>query len=201
MAQTANDFGTGVSPMIADGTVVLLRDQKKDPKIVAVDLATGSLKWEKKRQGPSSSFCTPTIWDTPDGKQIVAPGYGSMIGYDLQIGRGKVVGAGHAVRVLRVSARDRKASCSLPPGRPAMRRTSEFKMPTFDDLLKQGDANHDGSISRKESEKTFLQRLFRQQRHEPRRQAHPRRVGRQHEVHVAVEEQRLRAEAPAARAT
>jgi outer membrane protein assembly factor BamB len=33
-------------------------------------------------------------------------------------------------------------------------------MPTFDDLLKQGDANHDGAISREESEKTFLKGFF-----------------------------------------
>src|SRR3954453_15943023 len=43
------NFGTGVSPLIADGLVVLVRDVAKDAKIIAVDLATGKPKWEKKR--------------------------------------------------------------------------------------------------------------------------------------------------------
>src|SRR3954453_448683 len=42
------NFGTGVSPLIADGLVVLVRDVAKDAKIIAVDLATGKPKWEKK---------------------------------------------------------------------------------------------------------------------------------------------------------
>src|SRR5262249_49755956 len=39
-------FGTGVSPILADGTVVLVRDTAQDAKIMAVDLASGKLKWE-----------------------------------------------------------------------------------------------------------------------------------------------------------
>src|SRR5687767_7869012 len=49
-AQTGGEFGTGVSPIIADGVVVLVRDDMKGSKIIAVDAATGSPKWETKRQ-------------------------------------------------------------------------------------------------------------------------------------------------------
>ncbi len=49
MAVTAADFGTGVSPILVDGLVVLQRDDTKDPKILAIDAATGSRVWEKKR--------------------------------------------------------------------------------------------------------------------------------------------------------
>ena len=84
-AATLADFGTGVSPLVIDDTVVLLRDEAKDPKIVALDVATGKPRWEKKRES-RSGFGTPAIWDTPTGKQIVAPGYGRMIAYDLPTG-------------------------------------------------------------------------------------------------------------------
>src|SRR4051812_17546323 len=47
-AATVVGFGTGNSPVIADGMVVLLREETKDPKIVAIDLATGTRKWEQK---------------------------------------------------------------------------------------------------------------------------------------------------------
>jgi outer membrane protein assembly factor BamB len=158
-ALTANDFGTGVSPIIVDGTVVLLRDQKKDPKIVALDLNTGALKWEKKRQGPCSSFCTPTIWDTPTGKQIVVPGYGRMIGYDLQSGEEKwsVMGMPSACCASPVVVDGTLFFAAWSPGDAA---DTDFKMPTFDDLLKPGDKNGDGVLSREESEKTFLKGFF-----------------------------------------
>ena len=156
--QTAYDFGTGVSPLVVDGTVVLLRDQKTDPKLIAVDLASGSLKWETRRLGPNSSFCTPTIWDTPDGKQIVTPGYGRMIGYDLHSGQEKwsVQGMPATCCASPVVMEGLLLFAGWSPGDAA----DDFKMPAFDDLLKQGDADHDGSISRKESVKTFLNGFF-----------------------------------------
>ena len=40
-AATIADFGTGVSPILVDGVVVLLHDELKDPKIIALDAATG----------------------------------------------------------------------------------------------------------------------------------------------------------------
>ena len=60
----AGNFGSGVSPIVADGTVVLVRDDVKDAKIIALDLATGSPKWETKRQSPTS-YSTPVVWETP----------------------------------------------------------------------------------------------------------------------------------------
>src|SRR5207244_3290474 len=81
-ATLAGSFGSGVSPIITEGVVVLVRDEAKNARILAIDSVTGNLKWEKKRQSPVS-YCTPVVWDTPSGKQVVAAGHGRMIGYDL----------------------------------------------------------------------------------------------------------------------
>src|SRR5262249_35832293 len=78
-ALAGGGFGTGPSPILVDGTVVLVRDELKDPKILALDAATGKLRWEKKRQS-QTSYSTPVVWDTPAGKQIVTAGIGRMIG-------------------------------------------------------------------------------------------------------------------------
>jgi hypothetical protein len=43
------------------------------------------------------------------------------------------------------------------PGDPAEK---EFQMPTFDSLLKEGDANNDGILSKEESQKTQLKNFF-----------------------------------------
>src|SRR5436309_15119106 len=82
------DLGSGASPIFVDGTVILVRDEKKDSKILALDAATGSRKWEQKRLSPAS-YCTPIVWDTKAGRQIVAAGHAQMIGYDLKSGAEK----------------------------------------------------------------------------------------------------------------
>ena len=51
-ASTLGNYGSGVSPIIADNTVVLLRDEGNDPRIIALDATTGELKWEKKANVP-----------------------------------------------------------------------------------------------------------------------------------------------------
>ena len=158
MAVTMADFGTGVSPILADGLVVLLRDESKDAKIIAVDLATGSMKWEKKRQSPSS-YCTPTVWDMPTGKQVVAPGYGKMIGYDLKSGDEKwsVVGMPSACCTTPVIADGLLYFAGWSPGDA---EEKDFKMPSFDDILKQAGEDKLGHLTRDGSEKTMLKGFF-----------------------------------------
>jgi outer membrane protein assembly factor BamB len=153
-AFTPFDFGTGVSPVLADGLVVLVRDENKNPKILALDLATGKLKWEKKRES-KCSFCTPVVWDTPAGKQVVTPGYIKMIAYDLKTGDEKWAVAGMPA-----------AACASPvvvdgvlffsgwsPG-------DDLKLPDFDGLLKLAGEEKLGYITREGLDKTFAKGLF-----------------------------------------
>lgn len=157
-AVTAADFGSGASPVLADGTVVLVRDETKDPKIVALDVVTGSLKWEKKRKSPSS-YSTPVVWDTPAGQQVVAAGHGRMIGYDLTTGEEKwsVEGMPSGCCTSPVAADGTLFFAGWSPGGPD---DKEFRMPTFDALLKAGDANKDGAVSKEEADQTFLKDFF-----------------------------------------
>jgi outer membrane protein assembly factor BamB len=155
-AMLMGNFGTGVSPIIADGMVILLRDVTNDAKIMAVDLATGSLNWQKKRLS-KLSYGTPVVWETPAGKQVVAPGHARLIGYDLKSGDEKWSVAGIP-----------SGCCNSPAvaggilyfagGSPG---TDEgFKMPTFDDLLKLLDKDGDGAISREEAQNSQLKDFF-----------------------------------------
>ena len=158
MAKTAADFGTGVSPILVDGLVVLQRDEMNEPKIIALDAATGLLKWEKARP-PATSYCTPTVWDTEGGKQIVCGGYGRMVSYDLQTGEEQwsVAGMPSATCTTSVVGDGMLYFSGWSPGDA---EDIEFKFPKFNDLLESGDANKDGQISREESEKTFLKGFF-----------------------------------------
>src|SRR4051812_14134885 len=92
-AAVPGDFGSGVSPMLVDGAVILVRDQMQDSWIYAVDVKTGKPRWEQKRLSPAS-YSTPIVWDTPDGKELVVAGHARLIGYDLKSGKERWTVAG-----------------------------------------------------------------------------------------------------------
>jgi outer membrane protein assembly factor BamB len=152
------DFGTGVSPVLAGGIVVLVRDETKGSRVLALDAATGKLLWRKERQSPAS-YCTPVVWDTPRGKQVAAGGYGRMIGYDLKTGEEKwsVAGMPAACCASPVTAGGTLYFAGWSPGDPD---ETDFKMPSFDDLLKQAGEEKLGYLTRAGSEKTFLKNFF-----------------------------------------
>jgi outer membrane protein assembly factor BamB len=158
VAATLADFGSGVSPILADGLVVLVRDETKDPKILALDAATGQLKWETKRQS-KCAYCTPVVWDTPEGKQVVAAGYGRMIGYDLRTGKEmwSVAGMPSACCASPVAADGTLFFAGWSPGGAA---DKDFKMPTFDDILKQAGEEKLGHLTKVGAEKTMLKNFF-----------------------------------------
>jgi len=151
-AAAGGDFGSGVSPIIADGLVVLVRDQKQGSKIIALDVANGSRKWEQRRLSPSS-YCTPVVWSDPGGKQIVAAGHAQMIGYKLKSG------------AEAWSYNGMPAGCIVSPvvadgeilfaGGGGGADDKEMQMPAYDAMLKNLDKDNDGVISREEGEKAF----------------------------------------------
>jgi outer membrane protein assembly factor BamB len=157
MASTLGNYGSGVSPIVADNTVVLLRDEGNDPRIIALDLTTGKLKWETKRVS-RGGFSTPVLWDTPTGKQIAAAGHYKLIGYDLQSGEEKwfVSGMPTATCASPVTSDGDLYFAAWSPGAAD---DSSFKMPPFD-LLLIGDSNGDGAISKDEIKLDMLKGFF-----------------------------------------
>jgi outer membrane protein assembly factor BamB len=157
VAGTAGDFGTGTSPILVENKVIVVRDELKNPRIVAVDATTGKLAWETKRRSVTS-YCTPVAWDTPSGKQIAAAGHAQMCGYDLATGEEKwtLSGLPSGCCSSPVVADGTLYFAGWSPGGP----DSEFQMPAFDAVLKDGDADKDAKISKVESEKTMLKGFF-----------------------------------------
>jgi outer membrane protein assembly factor BamB len=154
-AVIAANFGSGVSPIIADGTVILLRDVSNGAKLMAVDLASGSLKWETKRMSPVS-YGTPVVWQTPAGKEVVAPGHARLIGYDLNTGAEKWSVTGIP-----------SGCCNSPAAADGVLyfaggvgTDESTKMPPFDAILKGVDKNGDGIISREEAQSSQLKDFF-----------------------------------------
>jgi len=153
-AATVFDFGSGVSPILVDGLVVLVRDQRANSKILAVDAETGRLRWEKARAS-TCSFSTPVVCDSPAGKQVAAPGYGRMIAYDLKTGDQKwyVVGMPSAVCASPVVVGDVLYFAAWATG-------EDFKPPSFDVLIKEAGDDSRGYVTREGLEKTVAKGLF-----------------------------------------
>jgi len=157
-AVTIGNFGTGSSPIVADGLVVVVRDETKDPKIFALDAATGSIKWEKKRRS-LASYSTPVVWETVGGKQIAVAGHGTMIGYDLKSGDEKwtLSGVPSGCVASPVVTDGTLVFAGYSPGG---KDDTEFQMPKFDDILKGADTDKDGALSKAEADKTMLKDFF-----------------------------------------
>lgn len=156
-AVTTNDFGSGSSPVIADGKVVLLRDTMKDSKLLAFDVKTGKPGWEAKRDGFPTSWGSPCVWDAPGGKQVVVAGATKLKAYDLATGAEKwtVSGLCAVPCTTPVVADGKLIFAGWSPGGSA-----EFKMPSFDELLDMAGDKATGHLTRDGSKKTFLADFF-----------------------------------------
>lgn len=82
--------GSGGSPILHDGKLVVVCDGSKDPFVAAIDVKTGKVAWKTLRSVKariSHSFVTPTV-ATVDGKaQVLAPGPDHFAAYDLTTGK------------------------------------------------------------------------------------------------------------------
>jgi outer membrane protein assembly factor BamB len=157
-AVTWADFGSGVSPILADGLVILVRDELKGSRILALNTADGSLKWEKARQS-MIAYCTPVLWETPNGKQVVVAGQGRMIGYDLKTGQENwfVAEMPTGPCASPMVAGGTLFFAGFSPGGP---EDKENQLPSFDALLKEADTDKDGALSKAEAQKTILKDGF-----------------------------------------
>ena len=81
-AWTHGRYGSSTSPIIADGTVLLIRDDRVNARLLAFDVATGKQRWEAPRPEARGGYGTPIVWND----QVVVPGALQLKAYDLSTG-------------------------------------------------------------------------------------------------------------------
>jgi outer membrane protein assembly factor BamB len=157
--KTQNGFGTGSSPVVADGRVILLRDLERGGRLLCLNLATGKRLWQADRAGYRTSWGSPCVWDTPAGKQVVVAGGLRLKGYDLKTGKEvwTVTGLPSYPCTTPVLAGGRLVYAGWSYGGAADFRSM---MPSFDDLLKKAGEVRLGHLTRAGSEKTELKGHF-----------------------------------------
>ena len=158
-AETLAKFGSGTSPIVADGVIYLARDVVQNPELVAVELASGKVLWRKPRPHSPSAYSTPVIWKHAGGTDLVVTGVGKMNGYDPATGDERwAVNIGPAT------------SCTTPVATPELlffagwspgsAADPESAFPKFDALLAQMDKDKDGQLSREEVAPSPLANFF-----------------------------------------
>ena len=77
----------GASPVVVDDLVVLVCDQQVGSFILALDRASGAVRWKRERPGRTVGWATPIVFRPASGPaQLVVLGSTHVDGYDLGTG-------------------------------------------------------------------------------------------------------------------
>jgi outer membrane protein assembly factor BamB len=155
-----NPFGHGASPILAGGTLFMVCDQDFGAFLLAVDAATGAVRWRAERPHAQRGYATPILYRPPNGKlQIVVAGSYRLSGYDAETGKEIwwIRGLPWQVKPTPVIDGDTvyfvTFSGDSEPG-------EQEHIPSFEQALAKLDANRDGKLSKDEIVDTRVKNLF-----------------------------------------
>jgi outer membrane protein assembly factor BamB len=157
VAQTTGGFGSGASPMLAGGLVIVNRDQARGCSLLAVDLKTGEKVWETPRPDVTQSFGTPIFWNNDGADEVVMSGSLQLKGYDMKTGaeRWTLGGMPSFTCTTPVLGDGLLFFAGWAPGK------DPGSMPSFENLAKEADKNHDGVITEEEAKAAGFGGFFR----------------------------------------
>jgi outer membrane protein assembly factor BamB len=141
-------FGSATSPVVV-GDLVLLNGQGKEPHLLAVKAATGETAWTTAGTPFPSEYPVPLLWRSGDVTEVIVPGSNGLLAFDLKDGSKRWWIPGLSPEACSSPAQGDVllfVASHLPGGDPDLRMT----LPEFDELLKRGDKNKDGKLSRQE---------------------------------------------------
>ena len=62
------NHGSGTSPILHDGMVVMANEQAGESFLIAMDARTGAIRWKTPRKSGSGSYSTPCVYEPKHGK-------------------------------------------------------------------------------------------------------------------------------------
>ena len=147
-AEHTGDFGTGTSPVVHDGIVLINRDMLKGSHLLALNAKTGEKAWRAERPEFFSSWSTPVIRKGNDGNEVVLAGAQRIKAYDLKSGKEiwSFQGLPNAVCPTPVVDGEILYYAGWSP------TSSDVQMPTFASMLEKQDKNSDKGIARDEAQ-------------------------------------------------
>ncbi len=143
-----NMYGTAVSPILAGGKLVFLRDNAQGSFLEAIEPATGETIWRKEREGFTAGWSSPMVWNNNGEDEIVCYGVGWVTAYALADGdeRWSLPGLTDEPCITPISGEGLVYITSYN-----MRTNPEvIGLPDYAVLLEQYDGDKDGSLSYEE---------------------------------------------------
>ena len=141
-------FGSGTSPILAGGRVVLVTDSDAGvSRVTAFDPATGSPAWKTARPLFRGGWSTPIVWSHDKVEELIVLGSGRLLAYDVATGTQRWWVGGFPQQVISspVAGADLLFAAKGGQGDPGQSLVNE--LPKWDALLKDYDANADGRIA------------------------------------------------------
>ena len=154
--QSPGGFGSGGSPVLAGGVVLVNRDQAGPCSLLAVDLKTGKKLWEAPRTDVGPGFGTPILWKNSGADEVVMSGSIKLKAYDLKTGaeRWSLAGMPSFACTTPVVGEGLLFFAGWSPGKEAN------TMPTWA-AMSQMDKNKDGALTPDELKGTEMESFFR----------------------------------------
>jgi outer membrane protein assembly factor BamB len=155
IAKSTRDFGSGTSPIVADGKAILDMHLDADSYLVAFDLSSGEEVWKTPRPLFNQGWSTPIVWQEGDALRVGVTAVGRFTAYDLSDGKEIwwVNGVGNQVCATPVVADDLIVISSAGVLGEV---DNVLQLPAFGDVVARHDANKDGAISLSELPDSLL---------------------------------------------
>lgn len=137
-------FGSGTSPVIVGDRVVLNRDERESPYLLAVDASDGKEVWRQSYSRPSNfgTYATPVMWNG----SILVHRQGELVGFDPATGK----------QIWKAEAGAGASTPAVQSDRIYLTAWSPFgeadhtpPLPSFDELLKH-DNGGDAKLTKEE---------------------------------------------------
>jgi outer membrane protein assembly factor BamB len=144
-----------VSPIAVENKIILLCDQDSESYLLAVDRASGKTLWKTLRPEAVHGFATPTVFRPRAGPvQLITPGSYQLDSYSTDTGQRLwwVRGLTWQVKPTAVVDEETIYATGWAPGADAGERQN---LPSFEEVLKEGDKNSDGKLSPEEVPERF----------------------------------------------
>lgn len=139
--------GSGTSPLLAGEVLILNRDQDAGSCLLAFNKRDGQLVWKTDRPAYRRSFATPLLWPAAKPEQVIVPGTLRLASYSVR--------DGSELWTVRGFPNEMVASPVAGDGLIFVagwtHGSGVNRMPDYDQLLAQGDADHDGRLARAEA--------------------------------------------------
>lgn len=148
--------GSGASPVVAGGVVVINRDADVEAHLLAISAEDGRTLWQVNRPEVRRGFCTPLLWPAERPELVILPGTLQLAAYQLKDGAAvwRARGLPNEMVASPIFGDGLFFAAGWTPG------AGVSVLPSFDELLAQGDQDKDGRLSREEAPAGTARRDF-----------------------------------------